>query len=415
MKGVETVNFFDIHPINLMKALSMALELTVNGMSTHHWRTAFIADCIAKELKVDEMKRQEVVYAALIHDIGAVSNWEERKLLRTMDNTDRIYLHAEEGYQLLLLSKRFKKLAEPVRYHHDNWCGGNPSGLFAEGIPLASRIIHLADRIEVSIHPNTYIFDQKNRILDYIEEKSGTAFEPKLVEAFQQCAKAEAFWLDLINASYKEVFFGSLDVYGSISYTLEDVTEIAEIFSIIIDKTSRYTARHSRGVAEVAAYLADQLGFSADEVKAMRIAGLLHDLGKLAIPNKILEKPDKLTEAEYLLIKQHTYYTYRILQRIDNFETIAQWAAYHHETLDGTGYPFRINGESLSLGSKILAVADVFTALTEDRPYRESLSEEKVKDIMGKMVKYRRLEKQIVDVLFEHYQETAKFIQILYK
>ena len=142
----------------------------------------------------------------------------------------------------------------------------------------------------------------------------------------------------------------------------------------------------------------------------MRIAGLLHDLGKLAIPNEILEKPEKLTEEEYLLIKQHTYYTYRILQGIDNFEKIAQWAAYHHETLDGTGYPFRISEDSLSLGSKILAVADVFTALTEDRPYRESLSEEKVKDIMGKMAKYRRLDKQIIDLLFEHYQDARAFI-----
>ena len=117
-----------------------------------------------------------------------------------------------------------------------------------------------------------------------------------------------------------------------------------------------------------------------------------------------------MTEEEYLLIKQHTYYTYRILQGIDNFEKIAQWAAYHHETLDGTGYPFRISEDSLSLGSKILAVADVFTALTEDRPYRESLSEEKVKDIMGKMAKYRRLDKQIIDLLFEHYQDARAFI-----
>ena len=410
MKGAEKVHFFDIHPMNLMKSLSMALELTVNGMSTHHWRTALIADCIAKELKLEEIERQEVVYAALIHDIGAVSNWEERKLLRTMDDSKRIYLHAEEGYELLLLSKRFEKLAKPIRYHHDNWCGGNPSGLAGDKIPLASRIIHLADRIEVSIYPGTYIFDQKNKILDYVDEKSGTAFDPNLVDAFNQCAKSEAFWLDLINPNYKEVFFSSLDVYGSISYTLGDVTEIADIFSIIIDKTSRYTAKHSRGVAEVAAYLAKKAGFSPFEVKEMRIAGLLHDLGKLAIPNEILEKPEKLTEEEYLLIKQHTYYTYRILQGIDNFEKIAQWAAYHHETLDGTGYPFRISEDSLSLGSKILAVADVFTALTEDRPYRESLSEEKVKDIMGKMAKYRRLDKQIIDLLFEHYQDARAFI-----
>ena len=230
------------------------------------------------------------------------------------------------------------------------------------------------------------------------------------MEAFNRCAMAEAFWLDLVNLNYSEVFFEKLDVYGLTRYTLEDATDIAKIFSIIIDKTSSYTAMHSHGVAEVAAFLAQLVGFSFDEIKCMRIAGLLHDLGKLSIPNEVLEKPGKLNATEILLIKQHTYHTYRILQRIDNFEMIAEWAAYHHETLDGTGYPFRINEKSLSLGSKILAVADVFAALTENRPYRNRLPEDRVKQIMQKMVQYRKLDCRIVEVLFGHYKEAIKFI-----
>ncbi len=404
------MHWFAIHPLNLIKALSMALELAVHGMTSHHWRTALIADRIAEEIKMPESERQKMVYAALLHDIGAAANWEERKNLKGMENCPRIYFHAEEGYRLLLLSERLKKLADTVRHHHDNWNGGNPSGTKGTEIPLTARIIHLADRIEVLIQQEPYIFDQKARISQYINGKSGSDFDPALVEAFNRCAMAEAFWLDLVNLNYSEVFFEKLDVYGLTRYTLEDATDIAKIFSIIIDKTSSYTAMHSHGVAEVAAFLAQLVGFSFDEIKCMRIAGLLHDLGKLSIPNEVLEKPGKLNATEILLIKQHTYHTYRILQRIDNFEMIAEWAAYHHETLDGTGYPFRINEKSLSLGSKILAVADVFAALTENRPYRNRLPEDRVKQIMQKMVQYRKLDCRIVEVLFGHYKEAIKFI-----
>jgi putative nucleotidyltransferase with HDIG domain len=206
------------------------------------------------------------------------------------------------------------------------------------------------------------------------------------------------------------VFFKSLDVYGSIRYSLDDAINIAEIFATIIDRMSSFTATHSRSVAKIAAFLAEIKGFSADEVKNMKIAGLLHDLGKLAIPNEILEKPGKLNNGEVVIIRQHTYYTYRILEQIDNFDTIAKWAAYHHETLDGQGYPFRIKEESIPLGSKIVAVADIFVALTENRPYRENLSEIKVKSIIFKMAENGKIDKSIVNDLFEHYHEALEIM-----
>lgn len=398
---------FDIHPVNLIKALSMALELAVHGMSSHHWRTALICDRIAKQIRLNPVAHQRLVYTALLHDIGAASSWSERKkIISNEQNNDQgMNRHAEDGYLLLKDSVQLGDLAEPIRYHHDRWAGGNYSGLRGEQIPLLSRIVHLADRIEILIHNNEFIFDQSKKILALIEKESGIEFDPSLVETVKELTKKESFWLDLINPNYYEMFFKSLDVYGSIRYSLDDAINIAEIFATIIDRMSSFTATHSRSVAKIAAFLAEIKGFSADEVKNMKIAGLLHDLGKLAIPNDILEKPGKLNNEEVVIIRQHTYYTYRILEQIDSFDTIAKWAAYHHETLDGQGYPFRIKEESIPLGSKIVAVADIFTALTENRPYRENLPEVKVKSIISKMVENGKIDRSIVNDLFEHYHE----------
>jgi putative nucleotidyltransferase with HDIG domain len=395
---------FNIHPVKLIKALSMALELAVNGMSSHHWRTALISDRIAKQINLNAMEHQRLLYAALLHDIGAASSWSERR--KIMETTNQgMHRHAEDGYLLLKDSIQLGDLAEPIRYHHDRWAGGNYSGLKEEKIPLISRIIHIADRVEVLIRHDEFIFNQSKHILEVIEKSSGIEFDPTLVAAVQEIAKKESFWLDLVNPNYYEVFFRSLDVYGAICYSLDDAINIAEIFATIIDRMSSFTATHSHNVARIAAFLAKVKGFSADEVKNMKIAGLLHDLGKLAIPNNILEKPGQLNKEEVVIIRQHTYYTYRILQEIDGFDTIAKWAAYHHETLDGKGYPFRIAADSLPLGSRILAVADIFVALTENRPYRDSLPEVRVRAIMTEMVAKGKIDQLVVDNLFASYQE----------
>lgn len=407
------MNSFDIHPANLIKALSMALELAINGMSQHHWRTALICKRLAEQMRMDKAAEETLVYAALLHDIGAASNWDERKMLKDLERVEQVEIvrHARNGYLLLRESARLGALAKPILYHHELWAGGNPSGLKGAEIPLSSRIIHLADRIEVLLDEKKPIFTQKSEIIQRIKEKSGRDFDPETVEAFLESSKCESFWLDLENPAYYGIFFKSLEIYGASRYTIDDAIQVSEIFATIIDKMSAFTATHSRSVARISALLAELKGFCADEVKNMRIAGLLHDLGKLAIPNEILEKPSALTSSEVMIIRQHTYYTYRILEPIDGFKMIARWAAYHHETLDGTGYPFRIHGDSLPLGSRIVAVADVFVALTEHRPYRANLPADKVKSIMMGMAQNNKLDGGITQTLFDHFQVATEIMQ----
>ncbi|MDR2300789.1 MAG: HD domain-containing protein [Deltaproteobacteria bacterium] len=406
---------FYINPVNLIQTLTMALDLAVDGVSLHQRRTAIICSHLAEKINMPVSDEHVLLSAALMHDIGAASSTEERKKLADpnmgWDRND-IFQHAENGYQLLVNSGTFLDVADAIRYHHDHWQGGNPSGLSGDAIPLASRLIHLADRIEIHTKKVGPILHNCKRVQELIREGSGKLFDPDLVDVFMDCSLKESFWLDMIVPDLA----GSLNdkmKMGTTPLTLFDLLHVAEIFATNIDRMSRFTATHSRSVSGVAVFLAKWNGFSQSEIYMMRIAGLLHDLGKLSIPNAILEKPGPLTHEEQLIVRQHTYYTFMILDQIEQFKTIAQWAAWHHETLDGKGYPFKLNDTALTLGARIMAVADIFVALAENRPYRKKLPKESIKRIMTSMVEENKISDRIVQSLFDNFNEAQLVVHTM--
>ena len=147
---------------------------------------------------------------------------------------------------------------------------------------------------------------------------------------------------------------------------------------------------------------------SPEEVKMMEIAGNLHDIGKLRVPNEILEKPGKLDEAEFNIMREHTYYTRTILASVDRFDKIADWAAFHHEKLNGMGYPFHLSGEQLDVGARIMAVADIFSAITEVRPYRAGMNREKAMGVLKESVNRGEICGWVVKLLEEHFDEVDR-------
>jgi diguanylate cyclase (GGDEF)-like protein len=140
-----------------------------------------------------------------------------------------------------------------------------------------------------------------------------------------------------------------------------------------VDARDTYTGSHSTRVAELSAWIAHRLGLDREHIELTRLAGSLHDLGKLAIPEEILRKPGPLTDPERLVLQRHPEIGHRMLESL-GVDPVAEWVLHHHERWDGTGYPERLRGEEIPLGARIIFVADAYDAMTSDRAYRGRLT-----------------------------------------
>jgi len=176
------------------------------------------------------------------------------------------------------------------------------------------------------------------------------------------------------------------------------------VFSHIVDSNSTFTAVHSSGLSDKVGKICEFYQFDNEKTKKMLIAANLHDIGKLAIPNSILDKNGKLTDDEFALIKSHTYYTRAALEKIDGFEDITNWAANHHEKLDGNGYPYGLNAKEISFESRLMGCLDMYQALTETRPYREGLGHEKTMSILYEHAQKGFIDTQIVKDIDSYFQ-----------
>ncbi len=268
-----------------------------------------------------------------------------------------------------------------IRSLDEHWDGhGLPDGLLGEEIPLAARILCLAQTIEVF-----YATGGVKAARAMVKRRRARWFDPSLVDAFLRFSGDQEFWgaLEAPDVSLWEP--PDLALAGDDAR----LDRIAEAFARVIDAKSPFTARHSERVAEIADGIAAVLGFDADERRILRRAGLLHDIGKLAVSNCILDKPGKLTEEEFRAMQTHPVHTLRILERAPCFAELAELAANHHEKLDGSGYPRSLDADDLDLPMRMLAVADIFEALTADRPYRGPLPVEEALAIIDRDVPHR--------------------------
>lgn len=388
--------------IDIILSFSNAMDLIHPSVTQHQQRVSYIASSIAKEIGLSVEEQNDIIFAGAMHDMGLLT-LKDRMGVLEFDAEDT-YRHAEIGYRALKRLEQFSKIAVLIRYHHTKWDNGKGSEIKGENVPIGSHILHLSDRIEISIDRKQEILGQVKKIRSRIEERSGQMFMPELVNAFIEISKREYFWFDVTSQDIG-LILPTVSLMPGFLLGVEGLIAITDVFKRIVDFRSRFTSTHSSVVAATSETLARLMGFTQRECNMMRIAGNLHDLGKLAVPSEILEKPAGLTEEEFDIIKSHTYHTYRILEKIRGLETINEWAAFHHERMDGRGYPFHHKGEDMSLGSRIMAVADVFTAITEDRPYRKGMASDRAMRVIEQMAEDEALDSQVVSVLKTHYDE----------
>jgi HD-GYP domain-containing protein (c-di-GMP phosphodiesterase class II) len=363
----------------VVSALSFALDLVTEQAMGHSVRTCILGMRIAEELRLHPDVQNDLYYALLLKDAGcssapgtAVESAKQKRKLTKM--------RSERGAALARLMGLSDRTAQGIANLDEHWDGsGYPLGLAGPEIPILSRVMLLAQTLELC---RTQA-NEEQALATLRDGKNGW-FDPELVKAAESLAQRKALWAGFANeAIYPMVV--NLDTKQS-TMAPGDATldSICLAFADIVDSKSPFTYRHSKGVANTAAAIARTLNLSPQRVQFMRHAGLLHDLGKLSVPNSILEKPGKLDAAEWEIMRLHPYYTWKILSCISGFGELSEVTAAHHEKLDGSGYFRGLRGPQLTLEMRILTVADIFDALSAKRPYRDALPLETVFKILRK-------------------------------
>ncbi|MCE1255106.1 MAG: HD domain-containing protein [Anaerolineae bacterium] len=392
----------------LVFSLANLIDHAITPLMDHHRRTAIIVYHLANQMDLPWKQRHDLLFSAAIHDIGAFSIVEQRALTDLKFEYEYINRHARAAYLLFNEIPYFKHIAEILRYHHAYL--NLISAEERKNIPLEAFILQVADYAAVLSEKGSDLLEQAPVILAEIKKQSNSRLLPEVVMAFEQLAQKESFWLDIKSISLN-VLFEKYIKLDCLHIKNDEILSLAHLFRRIIDFRSEFTSTHTAGVASVAGELAELSGRDDEAIRKIFLAGYLHDIGKLTVPNEILEKPGKLTPEEFNVIRGHTYYTKMFLDGFSLFAGISDWASQHHEKMSGKGYPFHEEAKNLSVESRTVAVADVFTALTEDRPYRKGMSTEAALQIMDEAVRDNELDGSLVD-LIRRYQDKINQVRI---
>ena len=388
-----------------MLSLSDAMDLVSPRIASHQQRTAFIAWEICKCAKLDENDTEQIFVAALLHDVGAISPEEKIEIQKFEE--ENTWRHCVRGQLFLESVSWLEPAGDIVRHHHTAW---NDWGKERDSkSAFYSQILYLADNLERLVKRSKYILHQHEALVRKLESMAGSSIHPDVFQCFKNTAHREEFWLDLTSPRLYSLLL-HYGPYKRLKVDLNDISNIAYLFRNIIDFRSRYTATHSSGVAACAAAVARIFGFTETEVEMIKIAANFHDIGKLVVPSSILNKKGRLSKNEKEFVKQHAYHTFSILNTIGGLREIAEWAAFHHEKLDGSGYPFHHPASRLSTQSRIVSVADMFTAMAEDRPYRRGMPKKYLLDKLSKLGQENILDSQIVDILIENYDDILDLV-----
>lgn len=393
----------------MVLTISNAVDLVGVADVLHGRRVGMMAAECARMLGWDTATQRLLFDAGLLHDCGVSSTREHHTIINELEWTGA-NLHCEKGYGLLHDFAPLAHLAPIVRYHHTRWedltrLSVDPS------VARQANLIHLVDRVDALASPyyrNETLLLHVDDIRDLISHHRNRLFAPDLLDAFLTAATPEAFWLQL-DPAYIPQYVEDMEKFRELRVgSMQELKQFALLIARIVDAKSHFTAEHSLGVARLARFLGQQAGFGGDHLEKLEIAALMHDIGKLQVPDELLESPAAYSSAELAVMKKHSFASYQILRRIDGFEELALWAAQHHESLNGKGYPFHHEAGKISLEARIIKVADVFQALAQRRPYRAPMPAPQILDLLRKMQAENEVDGTIVDRVARHLDECRK-------
>jgi putative nucleotidyltransferase with HDIG domain len=424
--AVETRPLPAISTAELIGALSEGLDLAEGRLMGHAKRICYIAMSVARALGLQEKEQLHLYYAALLHDVGVPAASADLSRLIGL-NEDALFAasprrppeelaaecpsiemetivgafhrHCTLGAESALSLGFHKEVAEAVSSSHEHWDGsGYPEGLAATDIPLLSRILGLADWAESIISDQSSSLVARRNTTWEMSTISQIVLDPYLIECISEICRDDRFWLGLYSDDLPRSLLAMKPNENGRGKRGTNVLQLTEGVAQVIDSKSPYTNGKSISVARMAEQLAEAIGLPPRQVLLIRIAALLHDIGQLGVPARILGKPEILTLTEMQLMQKHPSYSRLIVEALPGLEDAALWVGAHHERPDGKGYPEMLGADLIPLESKIIAAANVYVALTSERPYRPALSQREALKIM-KGVASTQLDGNLVRVL----------------
>jgi HD-GYP domain-containing protein (c-di-GMP phosphodiesterase class II) len=402
----------------LISALSHALDITEGQPPGHCVRCCWIGMHIGRAIGLDDEALWDLYYTLLLKDLGCSSNAARicelyltddlsfKRDFKTVGDSlpqvlnfvlkhtglkaglaerfrsvltifrdgseiahELIATRCQRGAEIARLLRFPERVAAGIYSLDEHFNGqGKPEGLAGEAIPLAARIALLAQVVDV-FHTAGGV----TVALAEVRQRSGGWFDPRLVAAFEHVAQGDAFWATLVSPEVDAAILALEPAAHVVELDDDYLDDIAAAFGQVVDSKSPYTSGHSARVALYTDMIAETLEISPERRRWLKRGALLHDVGKLGVSNSVLDKPGKLDADEWVAVQAHAAYTEAILSRIGAFAELARVSAAHHERLDGKGYPRGLSADEICLETRIITTADIFDAITAERPYRGAI------------------------------------------
>ncbi|MDD3569662.1 MAG: HD domain-containing protein [Lachnospiraceae bacterium] len=383
----------------VLYALSYALDCVEHeliGVTTNHSkRVAYICVKMGRKWKLITNQLLDLAACALLHDNALTEFIQAEYTEQGEANATNLSIHCVLGEKNIEKIKFFGNVKGAILYHHENADGTGPLKKTWKEIPLYARIIHLADQLDANFDLSDVSEKKYNEIKSFLHQNTNTMFDKECTQAFFNC-----FDFEEITGMENNKIDGTLrENIPKIQYEYanEEVINFAQLFATIVDYKSEFTHTHCIGIAQKAYEMGKFYGYDEETRTKLYLAGALHDIGKLAVDNDLLEKNGKLTAKEYKDIQTHAYQTYYMLRGIEGFEEITSWASLHHEKLNGTGYPFGKTAQQLGKNERLMACLDIYQALVEKRPYKDGMEHNKAIEILREMAAENQIDKKIVE------------------
>lgn len=353
-----------------VSAVNATLRRIDERLVDHGDRVAFIACELCEEggLPLD-MKTLFLLCA--FHDIGAYKTDEIDRLLEF--ETYDVWNHSVYGYLFMKYMSPMREDAEAILYHHTPWDDLQKTGSTRQDY---ASLIHLADRMDIVL---TYGKDPS--ALEGLMDNRRDLFREDYAELARNCCRRRRMIERLADGSFLQDNMSRLRGFFP---TADETLEYLKMIVYAIDFRSEHTVTHTINTVSLALNIARHFGFDGEELEKIYLGALLHDVGKIAVPVSILEYPGRLSPAQMEIMRTHVKETEHLIQGIVP-EEVLRIAVRHHEKLDGSGYPYGLTGDKLTMPQRIVAVADIVSALSSRRSYKEPFPREKTLDILKQM------------------------------